>query len=102
MRRIRLRRERGWRLPVGARSVAYPTPYANPFRPRTRSREANAAAVERYRTWLLDRPDLVAQARAELAGRDLACWCPAELPCHADVLLAIANVQNAADTTGRP
>lgn len=32
-----------------------------------------------------------AQIRAELAGRDLACWCPLDQPCHADVLLEIAN-----------
>ncbi|MBO0882015.1 MAG: DUF4326 domain-containing protein, partial [Mycobacterium sp.] len=31
------------------------------------------------------------QIRAELRGHDLACWCPLEQPCHADVLLAIAN-----------
>ncbi|HZL05925.1 MAG TPA: DUF4326 domain-containing protein, partial [Coriobacteriia bacterium] len=29
--------------------------------------------------------------RAALAGRDLACWCPLTDPCHADVLLEIAN-----------
>lgn len=34
---------------------------------------------------------LLGVARDELAGLDLACWCPAWLPCHADVLLAIAN-----------
>lgn len=28
---------------------------------------------------------------SELAGRDLACWCPPGQPCHADVLLEIAN-----------
>lgn len=33
----------------------------------------------------------VAEIRAELAGRDLACWCPPDHPCHADVLLHIAN-----------
>lgn len=33
----------------------------------------------------------VAEIRAELRGRDLACWCPLDQPCHADVLLAIAN-----------
>jgi hypothetical protein len=33
-------------------------------------------------------PDMI---RAELAGKDLACWCPLDQPCHADVLLAIAN-----------
>lgn len=27
----------------------------------------------------------------ELAGCDLACWCPLDQPCHADVLLEIAN-----------
>jgi hypothetical protein len=26
-----------------------------------------------------------------LRGRDLACWCPLDQPCHADVLLEIAN-----------
>lgn len=31
------------------------------------------------------------EIRAELAGKDLACCCPPEHPCHADVLLAIAN-----------
>ncbi len=27
----------------------------------------------------------------ELSGRDLACWCPLDQPCHADVLLELAN-----------
>ena len=27
----------------------------------------------------------------ELKGRDLACWCAAGCPCHADVLLELAN-----------
>lgn len=30
------------------------------------------------------------QLRAKLRGKNLACWCPAG-PCHADVLLEIAN-----------
>lgn len=29
--------------------------------------------------------------RRELAGRDLMCWCRTGQPCHADVLLEIAN-----------
>lgn len=33
----------------------------------------------------------VDEARAELHGKDLACWCPLDQPCHADVLLEIAN-----------
>lgn len=33
-------------------------------------------------------PDVV---RRDLAGKDLACWCSLAEPCHADVLLSIAN-----------
>lgn len=29
--------------------------------------------------------------RSDLRGRDLACWCPLDQPCHADVLLDLAN-----------
>jgi len=28
---------------------------------------------------------------ASLRRRDLACWCPLDVPCHADVLLELAN-----------
>lgn len=28
---------------------------------------------------------------AALRGKDLACWCPLDQPCHADVLLELAN-----------
>lgn len=30
-------------------------------------------------------------AAVVLAGLDLACWCPLDQPCHADVLLELAN-----------
>lgn len=42
----------------------------------------------------LERSELpfgVDDIRASLPGRDLACWCPLDSPCHADVLLEIAN-----------
>lgn len=31
--------------------------------------------------------------RRDLAGKDLVCWCPLDKPCHADVLLALANAE---------
>lgn len=31
------------------------------------------------------------EAVESLRGHDLACWCPLDQPCHADVLLEIAN-----------
>jgi hypothetical protein len=33
----------------------------------------------------------LAAIKRELRGRDLACWCPLDEPCHADTLLEIAN-----------
>lgn len=62
-----------------------------------------AEAVECYRAllmgggWPLDFTHsggyypTAAEARAELAGKDLACWCKIGDPCHADVLLELAN-----------
>lgn len=47
--------------------------------------------VELYRRWIEQRPEIVAAAREELAGRDLMCWCPPGQACHADVLLQLAN-----------
>jgi hypothetical protein len=29
--------------------------------------------------------------RAELAGHNLACWCRPGTPCHADILIQLAN-----------
>lgn len=32
----------------------------------------------------------------QLRGKNLACWCPLDKPCHADVLLEIANAKGGA------
>lgn len=89
-RRIQRRRTAGWRMPEGTVYVGRPTRWANPHRADP-TPDSRAAAVAHYRAWLADQPGLIAAARRELVGRDLACWCPIGQPCHADVLLAIAN-----------
>jgi hypothetical protein len=33
----------------------------------------------------------MATLERDLTGKDLACWCPLNQPCHADVLLELAN-----------
>lgn len=129
-RRIRLRRTNGWRKPPGAVVVARPSLWGNPFRVgevaahRHRSaahphdfyvdrhRIVDAAqAVALYRRIITepaehqyvghDTPTIHA-IRANLAGRDLACWCPLvdedgnPVPCHGDVLLELANSRESA------
>lgn len=53
--------------------------------------EAHRFAADAYRTHLKARAWLVDEARRELVGRDLMCWCAPELACHVDVLLPVAN-----------
>ena len=88
--RIQRRRDAGWKAPEGAVYVGRPTKWGNPFVPVTPS-DTPADLVEAFRTQLESSPAIRAAARRELAGRDLMCWCPLTSPCHADVLLAIAN-----------
>jgi hypothetical protein len=101
--RIQLRRTRGWRLPAGAVVVARPTRWGNPYRvaPATEAGgvklpEVTAeTAVRLYRKAIEARiaahPSVLEEIRRELGGRDLACWCRPGRPCHADVLLELAN-----------
>ena len=69
--------------------VTRPTKWGNPH-PLELGR---AEVVRRYRESLFARQlsITVDDVRQELRGRDLACYCPLNEPCHADVLLAIAN-----------
>ena len=49
-------------------------------------------AVELYQSDLYDKPFLKVDAWINrLKGKNLACWCALDEPCHADVLLELAN-----------
>jgi len=52
---------------------------------------AHTREVFRQIVWRANRLTYRAKARRELAGKDLACTCPPGQPCHADVLIEIAN-----------
>jgi hypothetical protein len=86
--RIRRRRSKGWRMPEGAIYVGRGSRWGNPYRVGTCLVPDAQAAVDVFRANL---PIAIANLSV-LRGRDLACWCPIGQPCHADVLLEIANV----------
>ena len=90
-RRIQLRRTRGWRKPPGAVVVSRPSKWGNPFRigDPAKGGLTRQEAVVAYRH--MARSNLDESELAELRGHDLACWCPLDQPCHADVLLELAN-----------
>jgi hypothetical protein len=91
--RIQRQRTKGWRMPEGAVYVGRPTVFGNPCDWRSLSQpgpERRGAAVDYFRRLIATlglRDDLIARLR----GHDLACWCPIDQPCHADVLLELAN-----------
>ena len=99
--RIQRKRTKGWKMPPNTVYVGRPTKWGNPYKigdpyPYVHWVRIDAEtavylfellwagiAVERdYR------PD---EWIADLHGKDLACWCAPDQPCHADVLLRLAN-----------
>ena len=96
--RVQLRRTKGWRMPPNTVSVARPGKWGNPFRVGI---DGDAErCVWKFRRWhgyLIDAPPRGVcsvpppRSYGELRGKNLACWCPLDAPCHADVLLELAN-----------
>ena len=71
-------------IPPDAVYVGRPSKWGNPFRiGKDGTREG---VIHLYKIALIaSKVDL-----SELRGKDLVCWC-APLPCHADILLELAN-----------
>ena len=89
--RIQRKRTAGWRMPYNTVYVGRPTVYGNEFDHRKIGREN---AVTEYRAWLEQHMQAHTYMESHvkaLRGKHLACWCPLNQPCHADVLLEIAN-----------
>jgi hypothetical protein len=97
--RVQLSRRKGWRMPPNTVSVARPGKWGNEFRigetaeyytghehPLTRE-----DAVYQFRLHAEAHHAICADYYAELRGKNLACWCPLDQTCHADVLLELAN-----------
>lgn len=88
--RIQRRRTKGWRMPEDAVYVGRGSKWGNPFTKATvRGCACNTCLVARYQVDLSAKG--VEMIRSELAGKDLACWCPLDRACHADALLELAN-----------
>lgn len=117
--RIQRKRTKGWRMPEGAVYVGRPSLFGNPWHPNdgaawnVPARERRDWCIRKYEQemghlGLLSDYGWVAPLKADhlracglatmadyarqmLVGMDLVCWCPLDAPCHADVLLRIAN-----------
>lgn len=92
----RVLNKRKGNIPLDAVYVGRPSKWGNPYKigewgvvPHM-GRIDRSESIRLYKQWLERRSDLVEQAKKELRGKDLVCWCT-PLPCHADVLLELAN-----------
>ena len=100
--RIQLRRTKGWRMPPNTVKVDRATKWGNPWtiaKGRAAGFVGTDADLRKMAVGFFRNgcakclpvvADIVASA-GELRGKNLACWCPLDQPCHADVLLEIAN-----------
>lgn len=95
--RIQRKRTKGWRKPDGAVYVGRPSKWGNPFIPGEINFMIPTLVENKRHAYLLFKAHaplnekLVDAAKKELKGKDLMCFCPPDQPCHADVLLKIAN-----------
>lgn len=113
--RVQRKRTKGWKMPENTVSVTRPGKWGNPYKvggslldvpflvlkkAELTDDEAEAGiitaeiSVTLYRTWLhkhYEGMQILAKAIAWLPNKNLACFCPLDKPCHADVLLQIAN-----------
>ena len=108
--RIQRKRTKGWRMPPNTMNVTRPGQWGNPYypgcglgfggfdenmRPVHWSLQTPADAVRHFREYVRlmqrDEPQRFEEFITPLRGANLACWCPLDQPCHADVLLEKAN-----------
>ena len=111
--RIQRKRSAGWRMPPNTVSVARPGTFGNPFT-ISAAVESGYASPERAQQFVVDcfrdwlgptqrgrdcwqgpesdrRRKAILDSLHTLRGKNLACFCPLDQPCHASVLLELAN-----------
>lgn len=116
VKRIQRRRTKGWRMPPNTVYVGRGSKWGNQFyvdpehtldthNPPEHIASIFACktakeAIRKYKNTNIRNSDYLPKRklykqiydiRKELGGKNLACWCPLDKPCHADILLKLAN-----------
>ena len=95
--RVQLKRSAGWKMPANTLKVDRTTRWGNPF--TIADCGSAQVAVAQHGRWMRGEiaapggvePPPIEAIRAALAGHHLACWCALNGPCHAELLLTLAN-----------
>lgn len=120
--RVQLSRKKGWKMPENTVKVSRPSKWGNLYKVVECGRwmDDGSPAFAGRHDWEVNYPLFRSKTEAaqravncfvecldsdlpgwktmrnnlhELRGKNLACWCRLDQPCHADVLLARANQQ---------
>jgi len=96
VRQISHYRTKGWRMPPNTVYVGRGTKYGNPYRVGDDGIPNAETAKWKYLLFLAGggRYSVMRERVGDvgkLRGKNLACWCAPGEPCHADMLLEIAN-----------
>jgi hypothetical protein len=114
--RVQRKRTKGYKMPANTKSVTRPHKFGNPYKIGMhnvwdiKDRETGKSLKDilvakngenKYHTiedtLLAYREKIKASGamqriiKRELVGKNLACFCPLSSPCHADILLELAN-----------
>jgi hypothetical protein len=112
--RIQRQRTKGWKMPGSAVYVGRPSIYGNPY-----IIDAECQHLSWFRNDIIKESSAIggptdpshewsehfwrmSRSLYMLKGRDLACWCAFDQPCHADVLLELANAPPAPPLPSQP
>ena len=108
--RVQRKRTKGWKMPPNTVCVTRPTIFGNPFPVDVYGQDG---AVDRFRRLMIGKMStlemsqsstchawdvslvtvrrMIVEGLPKLRGKNLACYCNPDKPCHADILLEIAN-----------
>jgi len=94
MKRVQRKRTKGWQMPPNTVYVGRPSKYGNPYRlgfylAKSLNLTSMDEILNAYEAWL--RKKLLEQPHFldDLKGKDLACWCPLDKLCHADIIVKV-------------
>jgi putative transposase len=98
MQRIQRKRTKGWRMPKNTIYVGRPSKWGNPYTienvPQIGEAPKIFSVMYAYRQYLQNRivtDHQFFEELKQLKGKNLACWCKLNEPCHADILLEVLN-----------
>lgn len=86
MKRVQRKRVKGYRMPPNTVYVGRPTRWGNPYH-LWDARGHREELLILYHIWLLKQLEKDPSFLEPLRGKNLACWCPPDQPCHVDILL---------------